>query len=60
MSDGKTESGTVCDKIVRTFLDQLAAVTGFEEIAGKLEDAILDNKPSENSIRTALFDEDVS
>jgi len=60
MEEKKLEPGTVCDKIVKTFLDQLAATKGFEEIADRLEGAILNKKPTEATIRSALFEEEVS
>ncbi len=59
MSDTITEAGTVCDKIVKSFLNQLATIEGFEEIARRLEGAILNKKPTEALIRSALFEEKV-
>lgn len=60
MEEKKIEPGTVCDKIVKSFLDQMATTKGFEEIAGRLEGAILNKKPTESLIRSALFEEEVS
>ncbi|HEU5047055.1 MAG TPA: hypothetical protein VFT64_04345 [Rickettsiales bacterium] len=60
MVDSNIEPGTVCYKIIKTFLDEIAGTTGFEKVAGKLEEAILDQKPTEALIRAALFDEEIS
>lgn len=60
MQEKKPEPRTVCDKIVKTFLDQLIVTRGCEEIAGRLEEAILNEKPTEAAIRSALFNEEIS
>lgn len=60
MQEKKPEPRTICDKIVKNFLDQLAVTKGYEAIAGRLEKAILNEKLTEATIRSALFDEEVS
>jgi len=60
MERENTERSTVSDRIIKTFLESLLKEKGYEEIAQRLEEAILENKPTEASIRSALFDEEVS
>ncbi len=60
MEQNKISSGKVCDKIVKIFLERLAETQGLEEVAGRLEAAIANKKPTEASIRSALFEEEIS
>jgi hypothetical protein len=64
MTNGEEEAGesaepvvsTVAHRILNQFFDDLQAIEGFQEIAGRLHEAVLDNGSyAEAAIRRAMF-----
>jgi len=51
-------TGSVAHQIIGEFLSQLEQQDGYAPIAKKLRRAALDMRPTEISIRKALFDEE--
>lgn len=51
---------TVSDKIIKSFVTKLALEKGFEEVAERLQATLSANKISDATIRSALFEDDVS
>jgi hypothetical protein len=55
--DQEVPATTVAHQILEEFLNSLAQQPGYEEIASRLKPVILGDKPTEASLREALFEE---
>ena len=57
-TDGETQTGSVVERALESFLQELEAEPGFKEIAGRLRRAILqDHDASEAGLKRAIFDD---
>lgn len=56
----KIEVDTVSDKIIKKFLNQLSEEKSLEGIVEKLKKVVFEEKLSEASIRSAMFEEETS
>jgi hypothetical protein len=52
-------NGSVAHQIIGEFLVELKKTDGYAEIADNLKKVILEDKPSEASLRIAMFGEDM-
>jgi hypothetical protein len=60
MNDKSQTAVTVSDKIINSFVKKLATEKGFEEVAARLQTTLFTGKISDATIRSALFEDDVS
>jgi len=57
-NSASSEIGNVSDKVLSVFITELASDPEYAEVASRLNDVVFNDKISEKSLRTALFDED--
>ncbi len=56
--NSSNEVGNVSDRVLNAFVNKLAAEEEYIEVAGRLKDAVFNDKVSEKTLRTALFGEE--
>ena len=53
-----SEIGSVSDRVLNAFINKLSSEEEYSEVSGRLKDVLFNEKVSEKSLRTALFDEE--